>query len=909
MADVRRPDTPSSPAADAPAGRLLLKDGSVAGLRPSAPGDAGALRSLLDRVASEPERRDEAIAPALADVRRLCDSSDPARAFTLVVTRGVPPAERIVGAGTYARTDADTAEIAFAVDLSLREHGIATSLLESLSLEAAAHGIRAFHAVTHGDNAAMLAVFRDCGLTSHVASGDGVVQIDLALSPTDARVRAAEARDRASTIASIDPLLRPRGIAVVGVSRNPHGIGRRIFDALRAARFRGPIHPITVSATEIDGVRAFATVGAAPAPVDLAVVAVPGDRVLPVVDDCAKAGVRAVVVISAGFAEAGAEGRRQQDALTSAVRGAGMRMVGPNCLGVLNADPAVSMNASFSPVFPPPGRLAMASHSGAVGIVILSLGTRRHVGMSSFVSLGNRSDVSSNDLLQYWEADAGTSVIALYLESFGNPRRFARLARRVGRVKPIIAVKAGRSRAGSRAAGSHTAALVAADTAVDALFRQSGIIRADTIDELFDIAACLTSQPLPKGRRVAIVTNAGGPGILAADACDAAGLVVVELGEATQRALRRFLRPDASVGNPVDMVASAGPDAYQQAIETLLRSADVDVLLVLYTPVDATANDADILASIQGGVEAARTGGATDKPVAACLITIDDVPDLRVGEEQIPIYAFPEPAARALAKAATYAEWRAAPAGCSWAFDDVDLEAVRAMCRAIASARGETWLTDVETRRLLTACRLPIVPTALVASADEAVAEASRLGWPVAAKIAAPGAHKTEVGGVRLDLRTAEELRAAYEALRAAAAAHRLPLDGIVLQPMARPGIETMIGVVHDRLFGPLVAFGLGGTDVERLGDVRFRIAPLTDRDIDDLVGHSQASVLLAGYRGRPAGDAPALRDLLARVSWLADAVTDLLELDLNPVIVGAAGQGCTIVDARVKVGPTAARS
>jgi acyl-CoA synthetase (NDP forming) len=300
--------------------------------------------------------------------------------------------------------------------------------------------------------------------------------------------------------------------------------------------------------------------------------------------------------------------------------------------------------------------------------------------------------------------------------------------------------------------------------------------------------------------------------------------------------------------------------------------------------------------------------GATHKPVAACLITIDDAPDLRVGDEQIPIYAFPEPAARALAKAAAYAEWRAAPAGCSWAFDDVDLDAVRAMCREIASARGETWLTDAETRRVLTACRLPIVPTMLATSADEAVAEASRLGWPVAAKIAAPGAHKTDVGGVRLNLRTADELRAAYEALREAAAAHRLPLDGIVVQPMARPGIETMIGVVHDRLFGPLVAFGLGGTDVERLGDVRFRIAPLTDRDIDDLVAHSQASVLLAGYRGRPAGDAPALRDLLARVSWLADTVTDLLELDLNPVIVGAAGEGCTIVDARIKVGRAAAR-
>jgi acetyl coenzyme A synthetase (ADP forming)-like protein len=882
---------------------LLLKGGSVVGLRPSTPDDAVALQAFLAEVSSAARRGD-----VLVDVDRLIDSSDPARAFTLVVTRGVAPAERIVGVGTFARTDATTAEIAFAVDASLREQGIATSLLEYLSLEAARHGIRTFHAVTRGDNAAMLAVFRDCGFSSHVASGGDAVRIDLALSPTDARARAADAWDRANTVASIEPLLRPRAIAVVGVSRNPRGIGRRIFDELLAARFHGPVHPITASAADIDGVRAFATVSAAPAPIDLAVIAVPHEAVLAVVDDCAKAGIRALVVITAGFAEAGTEGRQLQQTLTAAVRGYGMRMVGPNCLGVVNADPAVSMNASFSPVFPPAGGLAMASHSGAVGVVILSLATRRRVGLSSFVSLGNRSDLSSNDLLQYWEADARTSVIALYLESFGNPRRFARLARRVGRAKPIVAVKAGRSQSGSRAAGSHTAALAAADTVVDALFRQSGVIRADTIDELFDVAACLTSQPLPSGRRVAIVTNAGGPGILAADACEAAGLIVVDLGETTRRALRRFLRADASVGNPVDMVASAGPNEYRRAIDTLLAAAEIDALLVLYTPVDATEDTGEIPAAIGDGVAAARAGGAADKPVIACLITIDAAVELRAGGEQIPVYAFPEPAARALAKAAAYAEWRAAPEGRAWAFDDVDLDAVRAMCDGIAAARGDAWLTEAETRRLLDACRLPIVASALVTSADDAAREASRMGWPVAAKIASPGAHKSDIGGVRLNLRTADELRAAYDGLIAAAGAHGLAIDGVVVQPMARPGIETMIGVVHDRLFGPLVAFGLGGTDVERLGDVRFRVAPLTDRDVDDLVGHSQASVLLAGYRGRPAGDVPALRDLLARVSWLADVVPALLELDLNPVIVGAEGDGCTIVDARIKVGRPASR-
>jgi acyl-CoA synthetase (NDP forming) len=381
-------------------------------------------------------------------------------------------------------------------------------------------------------------------------------------------------------------MLRPAAVAVIGVSRDPSNIGRRVFEALRAGGYGGAVYPVNPHAVEIDGIRCYASARELPAGTDLAVVAVPARAVLATVDDCAAAAVKSLVVISAGFAETGEEGRARQKTLVERVRNHGMRMVGPNCMGVLNASPAVRLNASFSPIMPASGRVSLLSQSGALGIAIIALALERQVGLSTFVSVGNKADVSGNDLLQYWERDPDTAVMLLYLESFGNPRRFARLARRIGRSKPIVAVKAGRTLAGVRAAGSHTAALAASDVAVNALFQQSGVIRADTIDEMFDIAAALEAQPLPAGSRVAIVTNAGGPGILGVDACIAAGLQVVDLAPETQARLRGFLEAEANVANPVDMVASAGAAEYRATIEAVLDASEVDALIVLYTPVD-----------------------------------------------------------------------------------------------------------------------------------------------------------------------------------------------------------------------------------------------------------------------------------------------------------------------------------
>ena len=900
---------PSPPAVDDPAApRLVLRDGTVAAVRRSTAADRDLMRRFFHELSPESRRRRFFTAgePADALVDRLCDSADEQRSVTLVAVRQVGDDTRFIAVGSYLAGAPGVAETAFAVDDRFHGKGLATDLLERLATIAAAHGFRRFEATTLTDNNAMLEVFRDSGFEVRSKTAVGVIDVVLELTPSAAGVVSAEARHRRATAASLRPMLEPRAVAVVGASRDPASIGRRVLDALVAAGFSGPIYPVNPAAAEIAGLRAYASARDVPAGVDLAVIAVPRDRVPAVVDDCAAAGVKSLVVITAGYAEAGAEGRALQQELVERVRRYGMRMVGPNCMGLLNATPAMRLNASFSPIFPPAGHVGLSSQSGALGLAILALAINRGVGLSTFVSVGNKADVSSNDLLEYWEEDETTRVILLYLESFGNPRRFARLARRISRTKPIVAVKAGRTRGGSRAAGSHTAALAANDVAVEALFHQSGVIRADTIDEMFDIAACLDAQPLPAGRRVAIVTNAGGPGILAVDACESAGLTVAPFSEETRGRLSAFLPAAASTGNPVDMVASAGPDEYRQAIEIALTDKDTDALIVIFAPVDVKQAPLTVTA-IRDGIANARRAGATQKPILACVMADQGRPQpLDLGAERIPAYAFPENAARALARIATYAEWRAQPPGLLWGFDDVHAEEARQVCRGAIEARGEDWLTAEETQRVLNAFGLPLAASAVAHTADQAAALAAVLGFPVVAKILSHEVqHKTEVGGVCLNLQNESAVRRAFADIlaRAKDAGVLAAVDGVLIQPMLTGGVETMIGVAADRLFGPLIGFGLGGIYVELLGDVRFRIAPLTDRDADELMREIRGFRLLQGYRGQPAADVAALRDVLLRVSRLADEVPEIVELDLNPVIVLPAGRGCRIVDARIKVG------
>jgi acetyl coenzyme A synthetase (ADP forming)-like protein len=699
-------------------------------------------------------------------------------------------------------------------------------------------------------------------------------------------------------------VLEPRNVAVIGASRNPSNIGRRALHALQSAGFKGPVYPVNPHAEEIGGLKAYKSALELPPGVDLAVVAVPARAVLDVVDDCAAAGIKALVILTAGFAEVGDKGSALQDQLTAKVRSYGMRLVGPNCMGLLNTHPEISLNASFSPTFPPRGHFGLLSQSGALGLAILQLAADRQLGLSTFVSVGNKADVSGNDLLEYWENDPSTTVILLYLESFGNPRRFARLARRVGLHKPIVVVKSGRTKAGSRAASSHTAALAASDVASDALFHQTGVIRTDTLDEMFDVAACLDNQPLPSARRIAIVTNAGGPGILAADACDAAGLTVVELSSDTRERLKKILPATASRGNPVDMIASAGEAEYRDSIEAVLSAPEVDSLLVIFTPVDQDRAPT-ILRAIRDGVAAGRRAETAPKPVVACVMATPGRPmPIEGSNERVPTYAFPENAVRALGKVTTYAEWRRQPPGLLWGFDDAHVDDVRHVCQmALERDSAGTWLRQDEVDRVLGGFGLPVVPGAIARTPEEASALAAVMGFPVVAKINSSRVqHKSDIGGVKINLGDAQAVRTAFTTILDAVVDRQTADVGVLIQPMIAGGVETMMGVVQDAVFGPLVAFGLGGVNVELLGDVNFRIAPLTDRDVDELLHSIRGYQRLVGYRGHPPADLDALREVLLRLSQMTNEVPEIVELDLNPVIALPPGQGCRIVDARIRV-------
>jgi acyl-CoA synthetase (NDP forming) len=538
-------------------------------------------------------------------------------------------------------------------------------------------------------------------------------------------------------------------------------------------------------------------------------------------------------------------------------------------------------------------------------LAVLAAARRLQVGISTFVSVGNKADVSVNDLLQYWENDPATNVILLYVESFGNPRRFARIARRVSREKPLVVLKAGRTSSGKRAAGSHTAALASNEVAVEALFQQTGILRADTLEDMFALAAGLSAQPLPKGKRIGILTNAGGPAILCADACEAAGLEVPELSPATISRLAPFLPPSAALHNPVDLIASATPEQYEQAIVTLLGSDDIDALILLY--IALTATDVDPIAEgIKRGIRAARAMDATRKPVyVGWMVESDRDRKFSILNETIPTFPLPEVPARVLGKIATYVQWRDRPAGMVPDFDDLDLPAITAICHEALAKRGAGWLTVAETRAVLTAMSISLPPGAVATSGGEAAALATRIGFPVAVKLASHTLiHKTEIGGVQLNLSTEAEVRAAYDqmAARLEQDRHLEAMEGVLVQPMVTGGVEVMAGMVQDSSFGPLIGFGLGGIHVEILGDVRFRITPLTELDAADLIRSIKGYRLLQGYRSHPSADVDAIQELLLRLSRLVEEIPEIVELDLNPIFALPPGQGCKIVDARIRV-------
>ena len=715
----------------------------------------------------------------------------------------------------------------------------------------------------------------------------------------------------------LDAIFRPKSIAVIGASRDRTTVGGAIFHNLLKHDFQGVVYPVNPKSPTVQSVRAYPSISDVPEAVDLAVIVVPAAFVNATLEDCGRKGVRAAVVISAGFKEIGGEGVTRERELVAIARRYGMRLIGPNCLGVVNTESGTRMNATFTPPYPPAGTVAFSSQSGALGLAILEYASHLGIGISHFVSVGNKADVSGNDLLEFWEHDPGTAMVLLYLESFGNPRKFLELARRISRRKPIVAVKSGRTRAGIRAASSHTGSLAGADTAVTALCQQAGVIRTDTMEEMFDVAMLLANQPVPRGNRVGIVTNAGGPGIMASDACEAHGLEVVTLADETLRRLQEFLPAEASTKNPVDMIASATPLSFEKAVRIVANDPNVDSLIVLYVPPIVT-NAGDVAQAIVRGAEAGKADlkarGIDPKPIVSCFLGSHGTPDdlKSLAEEKIPSYTFPEASAIALARAVQYGKWLSEPDGTVPRYEDVDRAATRALLdQALARAEGGkgAWLTPDEVQWLLAAWKIATPTVAFARSADEAATAAERLGFPVAVKLASETiTHKSDVGGVRLDLRSAKEVRDAFAKIEAKldAIGKRGEMAGVTVQPMVREGVETIVGMTRDPSFGPLLLFGLGGVTVELLKDVISRVHPLTDKDATQMVHGIRGAQLLQGYRGAPPGDLPRLQEAILRVSQLAGEFPEIAEMDLNPLKVLPPGKGCVVLDARVLVRPKA---
>ena len=854
---------------------VILKDGGTLRLRPPLAGDAGAVLEFLHGLSERSlylrfhgiRRVDPQLAESMLE-------PDWAETGALAAWLG----DRVVGIANYARLrDPGSAEVAFVVADDEQGRGIGTRLLEQLAERAALTGVTRFVAEVMAENTAMLGVFTGAGFDIVRELEHGEVEVSFPIAATETFQARVEERDHVAVAASLRPFFEPRSVAVIGASRRRGSIGGELFRNVLEADFDGAAYPVNRGGEPVAGVRGYDSIAEIPDQVELAVICLPGPRVLEAAEEALANGVRALCVISSGFAETGAEGRERQERLLALVRAHGARLLGPNCLGIASSKP--KLNATFAPRALPAGRIGFSSQSGALGLALLEQSSAR-LGFSAFVSIGNKADVSSNDLLEWWEDDPETDLVLLYLESFGNPRKFARLSRRVARRKPILALKAGATAAGAKAASSHTAALAGSETAVEALFRQAGVLRARTLEELVDAAGLLSSQPLPRGRRVGVLTNAGGLGILCADACEAAGLELPELAEETRTALAEVLPDDGSVANPVDMLGSATGPTYERAIPPLLADPRLDALIVLFVP-PVVAGAPEVAASIRRAVEAA----GSDKPVLAAVMSAEGTP-AELLESGIASFDYPESAARALGLAAERADWLRRPAGTVPELD-VDTDAARAV---IAEA-GEGWLEPAQARALLEAYGIPVVAERTAASADEAVAAAEELGYPVVVKTAAAGAHKSETGGVALNLDEEELVRAAVERIGAP----------VIVQRYVPSGSELLAGVVQDPVFGPLVAFGPGGVFAELIGEAAFRLAPLTDVDAEELVTGGKAGRLVAGFRGAPAADAAALQDLVQRLGRLAEDFPEVAELDLNPVLAGPAG--CVAVDARVRVG------
>jgi acyl-CoA synthetase (NDP forming)/GNAT superfamily N-acetyltransferase len=853
----------------------LLADGTTVEIRPAGPADFDAVRAMHEAMSTDNtymrffnlNRQ-----AAETEARRICRDPQAGRVALLALSAG-----EVVGCGSYqvpAGPDGprNAAEVAFAVADRMHHRGIATLLLEHLVSFARLHQITTFTAQTLADNTPMLRVFADAGLPVQCHCEDGVMEMTIPLpsevggTALDSYLDAVAERERHADTASLRHILAPESVVVIGASRQRGTVGRAILDNIRTGGYAGRLYVVNPRARQINGEHCLSSVLDLPEPADLAVIAVPAGTVLDVAEQCGQRGVRSLVVITSGL-DAGACAD-----LLAACRRHGMRLIGPNCFGV--AVPGIGLDATFAAQQPQPGSVGLVMQSGGLGVALLDQLSRLGIGISSFASVGNKLDVSSNDMLMWWEHDGITKLAVLYIESFGNPRKFARTARRVGASMPVLAVDGGPPEARR-----------------EALFEQAGIIGMRGFGDLVETTALLASQPVPAGRTIAIVSNLGSAAALAAEACTDHGLTVHRPHGLTSRRLRTLVPGTGATDGPVDTTAAISAETFRQCLELLGADDEVDAMIALVLPTAATG---DLVTAIQqADVSVPLAAVVLDQPDSVRLLPRAD------GAGRIPAYGYPEAAAAAMARAARYGAWRTEPRGQVPSFLDVNTENARTLVRRfLRTTLGGDWMPPDQAAELLRCYGVPLVELAGASSEDQAVEAFRAAAGPVVLKADVPGLlHKTDAGAV--ELRTEDEVRAAYRRLAERFGERQRQ---VLVQPMIADGTEVIVGVTDDHMFGPLVVFGLGGVATEVLADHAARLTPLTNIDADQLIGSIRSAPLLRGYHGQPAADLGALRDLLLRVSRLADDLPEITELDLNPVI--ARPDGVFVVDARIKVRP-----
>ena len=866
----------------------LLTDGTTIEIRPARPEDFEAVRDMHARMSPDNLYLRFFGVSALAaeqEAHRICREPAPDHAALLAVLDG-----EVVGCSSYECADDGSrcAEVAMAVADEMHSRGVGTLLLEHLISLARSRGVRAFTAETLVENALMLQVFADAGLPVHRTVADGVYEFRFPLPADEADAAlgtyrdAVAERERSADVASLRHVLAPASVAVIGASRRPASIGWAILQNITTGNFPGAVYAVNPGAAELNGVPCVPSAAALPGEVDLAVITAPAAAVPGIAGQCGQRGVRALVVITAGLSGAA------RAELLGICRRHGMRLVGPACFGVANT--SIALDATFAARHPMPGSAGLALQSGGVGVVLLEHLSRLGIGISSFVSLGDKNDVSGNDMLLWWESDPATKLAVLYLESFGNPRKFARTARRVGRTKPVLIVNVGRSAAGRRLAAARAAAAVAPPLTRQALLEQAGVIAAANLGELLDTAALLASQPVPQGHRVAVVSNTRGGGVLAADACGDAGLRVAGLAQDTRRALRDMLPPGAEVAGPVNTTAAIAPGLFRRCLELAGADPGVDAVLAL----TATTATSDLVPEVQAA-----------RPLVPLAATVmDQVEAVRLlpgpGEDDpaVPAYAYPESAARALGHAARYGTWLASPPGRVPDLDGLRQDRARELVTGLLTdAPKGGWLPLDATAELLGCYGVPLANRVAVTTQDAAVAAAARFAAPVALKADVPGlVRRRDASAVLLNLQGADEVRRGFRALRETFGDR---LAAVIVQPMITGGVKVTISVLQEQMFGPLVLFGLGGPAAYALANRAARLAPLTDSDADELIRSIRAAPLLLGRPGTPADDLAALRDLLLRISQLADDLPQIAELDL-PVI--ARPDGARAVDGQIRI-------